>query len=348
MLCVDDEPHVLRALQWLLQKEFEIHTAASAQEAMALVEKQDFDVVVSDQRMPGVSGVELLREVRRRAPRAMRILLTGYSDLDAMVRSVNESEVFRFITKPWDIRELPKLIADAAQIARSSAPVAPAEDAGQLPGACPGTPAQQQVTTVAMHARENVMVLDDSHEVHEAVAQAVGNTVQVQHAYSLADAVRILNEKSIGVMVSEVRVGKLDATRLVRLMKEKRPETVTVVLSGQSDAATVVALINQGQVYRFLPKPLKPGFIRLVLEMALKRHRQLSAAPSARARFGVEQAPREASESLLRDVQQAAAPRAQPAAAARVAGPGRADEPAIAAQATLAARLTSGFRRLFG
>ena len=121
VLCVDDEPHVLRALQWLLQKDFEIHTAASAQEALRLVGRHDFDVVVSDQRMPGVTGVEFLREVRKIAPRAMRILLTGYSDLDAMVRSVNESEVFRFITKPWDIRELPKLISEAAEIARTKA-----------------------------------------------------------------------------------------------------------------------------------------------------------------------------------------------------------------------------------
>ena len=98
VLCVDDEPHILRALQWLLKKEFEVVTATSAGEGMRLLQRHDFDVVISDQRMPGITGVEFLREVRKSSPRAVRILLTGYAELDAMVKSVNESEVFRFIT----------------------------------------------------------------------------------------------------------------------------------------------------------------------------------------------------------------------------------------------------------
>ena len=61
ILCVDDEPNILRALRWLLQKEFEVVTAPSGHEALALVRQHDFDVVISDQRMPGMTGVELLR-----------------------------------------------------------------------------------------------------------------------------------------------------------------------------------------------------------------------------------------------------------------------------------------------
>lgn len=356
VLCVDDEPHVLRALQWLLQKEFEIQIAGSAQDAIRLLGEHDFDVIVSDQRMPGVTGVELLREVRKRAPRAMRILLTGYSDLDAMVRSVNDSEVFRFITKPWDIRELPKLIAEAAHIARTE-PAPPPEgeplpvnvvtlNPGAAAAAASAAPLHQ-ITTVAMHPHENILVLDDSPEVHEAVTKVVGNTVQVQHAYNIADAVRILNDKPVGVIVSEVRVGNLDATRLVRLMKARYPETVSVVFSEQRDAQLVMTLINQGQVYRFIPKPFKAGFIRLVIDSALKRHRQLMDSPAMRRRFAVEAAAAEVGDTFLQDLQRAAAVKPVPAQTAK--GPvAAAADAGTASDPSLGGKLAASFRRLFG
>lgn len=318
VLCVDDEPHVLRALQWLLQKEFDIQTAATAAEGLRLVQAHDFDVVVSDQRMPGMTGVEFLREVRGLAPRAMRILLTGYSDLDAMVKSVNESEVFRFITKPWDIRTLPKLIAEAAEIARSepvsAAPVPQEEGAGQASNVIPfsrtpgagsrpaaaATP--HEITTVAVHAAESILVIDDSPEVHEAVTQVVGNTLQVMHAFDLAEAARILNDRPVSVIVSEIRVGDVDATRLMRLMKQSNPETVSVVFSAQKDAEVMMSLINEGQVFRLIPKPFKPGFIRIVVESALKRHRSLLENPLLQRRFAVQETPQGTAEALIDDI----------------------------------------------
>lgn len=343
VLCVDDEPHVLRALQWLLQQEFEVHTAVSAQEGLRLLQSNDFDVVVSDQRMPEVSGVEFLQEVRRVAPRAMRILLTGYADLDAMVRSVNESEVFRFISKPWDIKELPKLIAEAAQIARTetASQARPEEKAGAAENAL-----RHQVTTVALRGIESILLVDDNPEVHAAVNQICGDSVQVQHAYNLADAVRMLNDKSVGVIVSEVQVGKLDATRLVRLMKAKHPETVSVVFSDQNDAEVVMTLINQGQVYRFIPKPFKPGFIQIVLNSALKRHRELLDNPGLRRRFAVQPVARDAAESLLRDVRRAVA--APAPLTLQPAGARLPTASAPSADEGLAVRLSAGIRRLFG
>lgn len=341
VLCVDDEPHVLRALQWLLKRDFDVHTAVSAQEGLKLLKIHDFDVVVSDQRMPEVSGVEFLQQVRSQAPRSMRILLTGYSDLDAMVRSVNESEVFRFISKPWDIKELPKLIAEAAQIARSeiASPVQPEHMAAAAEIAL-----KHQVTTVALHPTESILLVDEHAEVHAAVNQVCGDSVQVRHAYNLADAVRMLNDKPVGVIVSDVQVGKLDATRLVRLMKAKYPETVSVVFSDQSDAKVVMTLINEGQVYRFIPKPFKDGFIRIVLNGALKRHRELLDSPGLRRRFAVAPASQGTAESLLCDVQRAVttATTVMPQLAAAGA------PAAMAANDGLTSRMGSGFRRLFG
>ena len=113
ILCVDDEPNILRSLHWLLGKRFDVKTAESGQDALPLVKEFDFDVIISDQRMPGMTGAEFLREARKISPRSMRLLLTGYSDMSAILRSVNESEIYRFIKKPWDMKTLVTVTEEA-------------------------------------------------------------------------------------------------------------------------------------------------------------------------------------------------------------------------------------------
>ncbi|MDH5265452.1 MAG: response regulator [Betaproteobacteria bacterium] len=361
VLCVDDEPHVVRALQWLLRKDFEVHTATTAADGLRLVQQHDFDVVVSDQRMPGVTGVEFLRDVSRAAPRAMRILLTGYSDLDAMVRSVNESEVYRFVTKPWDIRELPRLIAEAAEVARQSpaippeavAPVPPPGTEGaEPPDALParaGAAARHWPAMVAMREGESLLLIDDDEGTRQEMLEVLGNTVRMRHASNLAEAVQALDESPASVVISDVRVGKVDVTRLIRLMKQKHPEVVAVVFSGVQDARVVMDLINQGQVYRFVPKPFKPGFLRLVVDSAIKRHRRLAESPEARRRFQGESAGDEAAQSLRHDVEMAARAFAGGGACAiaPVAATGFVEEKGDAGEGFLS-RISGGFRRLFG
>ena len=339
VLCIDDEPHVLRALQWLLKKDFEVYTAENAADALRLLRKHDFDVVVSDQRMPGITGVEFLRHVRKLAPRAMRILLTGYSDLDAMVSSVNESEVYRFITKPWDVKGLPQLIADAAQVAREEAAVPAEADVVDMqptvvPTASlavetlsvaappafapvPGVTVQPVAAAAAVPCIECVLVIDDSQELHAMAEQVLQDTASVLHAFDLPTALDILGTRKVSVIVSEVQVDGLDATRLLRMIRHKHPQIVTLVLSGQRDAEIVKALINQGQVFRIVPKPVKPAFIRLIVEAALKRHRELIARPSVQRRFAVEKTAPEVAESLFADVVKASAASVRPEATVR-------------------------------
>jgi serine/threonine-protein kinase len=300
VLCVDDEPHVLRALTWLLGRQFDVCTATNAADALGLVQKNDYDVVISDQRMPGVSGVDFLRDVRKCAPRAMRILLTGYSDLDAVVRSANESEVFRFVTKPWNVQELSNLVAEAAAIARS-APVEPAA-------------MEHEEAPAADAAPETVLLIDDPAQVPAFVSEELRGIVNVKHASNVAQALDILEKETIAVMITEMKVGELDATRLVRVAKRSYPELVSVVFSDTRDAEQVMSLINEGQVFRLIPKPVKEGFIRLVVDAALRRHRQLRRQPELGKRYGAARAP-DAAEELARDIAAIRKPAAAPAGA---------------------------------
>jgi len=102
ILVVDDEPEHLTLLRTFLEDDWTVVTAGSGDEGLALVVGQTFDVVLADQRMPGMSGVELLRHCAEIQPDAARVMLTAWSDSAAMIGAINEGRVFRFLQKPWE------------------------------------------------------------------------------------------------------------------------------------------------------------------------------------------------------------------------------------------------------
>jgi two-component system cell cycle sensor histidine kinase/response regulator CckA len=115
ILVVDDEPQVLVALDDLLSERFIVRTAGSAKQALEIVDSdRDIAVVVTDQRMAGMTGDQLLAEVSTRTS-APGILVTGYADLTAVVRAVNDGQLFAYVTKPWDARELLEKVGKAAE-----------------------------------------------------------------------------------------------------------------------------------------------------------------------------------------------------------------------------------------
>ena len=101
VLCVDDEPRVLEGLKLHLRRQYDVQTAASGQAALDLFKPETpFAVVLSDMRMPGMDGVALLSQIRKRYPDTVRMLLTGQADLPSAIAAVNEGQLFRFLTKP--------------------------------------------------------------------------------------------------------------------------------------------------------------------------------------------------------------------------------------------------------
>ena len=114
VLFVDDEVNILKALQRLLRSEdMTVLSASRGQEALELLEKTSAQVVISDQRMPEMSGVDLLSQVRERWPDVVRMMLTGYTEIDVAVEAINRGEIYRLITKPWNDDELRATIRQA-------------------------------------------------------------------------------------------------------------------------------------------------------------------------------------------------------------------------------------------
>ena len=107
VLFVDDEPSILSALRRLFRPQgYRMLLAGSGEAALALLETEPVDLVVSDMRMPGMDGAALLAQVRERWPRVGRMLLTGYADMGSTAAAIQHAQIHRHITKPWDDREL--------------------------------------------------------------------------------------------------------------------------------------------------------------------------------------------------------------------------------------------------
>jgi DNA-binding NtrC family response regulator len=116
VLLVDDEPMVAKALKRVLRKEsYEVVCAGSAAEALEILSGQSFDVVVSDEMMPGMPGSDLLGVIYERYPETIRIMLTGHPNLDTALRSINTGHVYRFLIKPCSGMELSITIKQAIQ-----------------------------------------------------------------------------------------------------------------------------------------------------------------------------------------------------------------------------------------
>ncbi len=282
LLFVDDEQRVLTAMRAMFRKDYEVHLASSGAEALALIREHQFDVVVSDQRMPEMTGVEVLREAREIAPQSMRILLTGYADLAAIESAINESEVFRYLMKPCPREQLRETVALAVEAVRDlaavSAPVGPFEVVD--------TAVESDGQDVSVEGVE-LMVLSGDSLLCEAVRDAVGGQWPVHPASDVESAIKLLAERPIGVLITDAAVDERGIASLTAELKRHVPELVTIVASKRSDAHLLINLINHGEVFRFLLKPVSIGQCRLWLASAVNRHEELVSRPGATGRHRV-------------------------------------------------------------
>jgi DNA-binding NtrC family response regulator len=277
LLFVDDEERIVSLLRTIFRQNYEVHIATSGDEALRIISKMHIHVIVSDQRMPGMLGIDLLSRVRTLSPNTMRILLTGYSDLAAIVGSVNEGEVFRYINKPWDHTEIKEIVAQAAEIARSTefAPVlVPHETvAAQSPGAM---------------APASLLVIDDNKDVINSISGMFQNVYGVHGASNIAQAIEILEKHDISVIITDTHVNNEDTTQLLRILKAQYPLILAILLTEAQDADTVIKLINQVQIFRYANKPIRRGALQLSVKAAVNQSVIYKSNPALLARLAVQ------------------------------------------------------------
>lgn len=269
VLVVDDETRVTSTLDRLLQQEFATFTANSGSDALDVVRHNRINVVVSDQRMPNMTGVDLLSKVKMLSPNTTRVLLTGYSDLDAIVGSINQGEIFRFIQKPWSNQDLLETVNRGSEISRklySSDRVPLVKSEGDR--AFAGT---------------RVLVVDASRETFVLTERVFGKTTQLKFAETLTQARDLLDQHHFSVVMlsfSDDHDLEIDFLRMLRL---KHATTVAVVVSARNDSNQLIRLINDGQVYRYLMSPVKIGALKINLLSSLRHSLQLQTDPNLTA-----------------------------------------------------------------
>ncbi len=326
LLFVDDEKRVLSSMRAMFRRDYHVFIADNGPEALEIIDRERIDVVISDQRMPKMTGVELLCTVKKRAPSVMRILLTGYADLEAIEASINEGEVFRYLMKPCPPDDLKKAIAMAVEAVRSGnsavegielgssnansggerspASTSAERETGELIP-FPNTHRKPQSATVHRLPRRKsspatqqgsrkgnvgsaveVLLLSSDKDLASTIADAVVDH-EVIRVFSIEQALEALNNRRIGVMVTDITVDSTELQTLTKTLKAEVPELITIIASERSDAHTLISLINEGQIYRFLLKPVSRGQCRLWLESAARKFEELAGSDEALARHRV-------------------------------------------------------------
>ena len=279
ILFVDDEERILRSLAMQFRRQYDVLTESDPRRALERLKSETVHIIVSDQRMPQMSGAELLAQAREIAPDTLRILLTGYSDLDAAVAALNDGGIFRYLTKPWDQQEMVFTLRQAAEIAarQVQAPSMPMALGNQ-------------------RAPLNVLLLDNDAATLEVVAEfCVGGGHRLLRAGSLSEAVAVLNNQAVDMLISDLLLAGEDTAPLLKSLAQAHPRLLSLVVTPFCDTQALLKLINEAQIFRYLPKPIRRGLFDKGLLAAAEQAYVWRAQP-ARVVSRLAQAPREARE----------------------------------------------------
>ena len=272
LLLIDDEERILRSLRMLFMGKYDVRMTTDPHEAIRILREERVHVIISDQRMPVMQGSALLAIARETSPATMRILLTGYSDLEASIASVNEGEVFRYLMKPWVADEVRQVVAEATAIAEASFAV------------------QSHTTPVVVESKKpRVLIMDNDEVVSKTVCEILGDRCEVIWANTAQHAMEELAKQDISVVVSDLMLGDTNVGYILKTIKQLNPQTQCIVVTSFNDTSRLIDLINQAQISRYLPKPLNKGSLARNLDSMLARIHALRSQPTLANRQAVAQ-----------------------------------------------------------
>lgn len=254
ILFVDDEERILRSLALQFRRHYDVLTESDPLRALQRLREEHVHVLVSDQRMPQMSGAQLLAEAREIAPNTLRILLTGYSDLDAAVEALNNGGIFRYLTKPWDQQEMAFTLRQAAELAvRQAQPL-------------------QSIASEGLSAPLSLLLLDDEPDTLAVVGEfCVAGGHRLLRARNLAEAMLQLNNEGADILVSDLKLAGEDTAPLLKTLAQAHPRLLSLVVTPFQDTQALLRLVNEAQIFRYLPKPIRRGLFEKGLKAAAEQ-----------------------------------------------------------------------------
>ena len=277
LLIVDDESRVLRSLKAVFRSTYQVKTTTDCQEALQIIRDNPVHTIISDQRMPEMRGVDLLNQVKEISPNTMRLLLTGYSDIPSILDAINEGEVYRYITKPWGQDEIQTVIFDAMEISKKLF------HADQVP-TYEGAAAPEDGEAV----KTELLVLDAQKSIFDMVNKLFSDSCVVHYSNTIDTSTEVFANRPVKVVVVNVPQGDADYLSFLKLIKSEYPQIVTIAVMADNDADDIINLINQGQIYRYIPITVPTGRTRICIQSAIKYANRLNKNPVLAERHRVE------------------------------------------------------------
>jgi DNA-binding NtrC family response regulator len=266
ILLIDDEPFLLNSIERLVEDDFTVFKTTLQKEAIEIAHREKIQVVVSDQRMPGILGHKLLSEIKAISPSTIRILLTGYADLEATVGAMDYSEIFRYIQKPWKASKLLETVLLAQKVYARI-------EASRLIQAEGGVGVRPSLT--------KILIVSNSKKEAEIYNAEFESEYSVMIAQSVSGSLALLQQYEFAVLIltglSEVSgVSELEFLTMTRRMA---PETVPIFLSHGRDKDLAIKLINESSAFRYLPKSISFVDLKYIVSQAIAQYDILVAAP---------------------------------------------------------------------
>ncbi|MCG8371145.1 MAG: TonB family protein [Proteobacteria bacterium] len=293
VLLLHSEQSALDSLSSGFDDRYTVHCASSGTEALTTLGETPIDVIVSAQDLPGMSGIEALREAKKRSPETIGILLAGTDEKDVQAL-VGDKEVFQVVTGKVTGEGLLELVEDATRQMRLAALAESANDTAANPDdpadehivmetsgngstiISDGTgrlPAPDPEAVAAVGAQSvDVLVLTRDREFLTTIRESSRGMHTVHYANTLKQADETIRKHTVGVAVVDAAMVGDRAEQLTRHLRRGAPRLVSVVAGRRDDGEMLMDLINRGKVYRFLLKPVSPGRARLAVEASVRHH----------------------------------------------------------------------------
>ncbi len=235
ILFVDDDVRVLKSLKATFQHTYRVRVASSGAEALEILEKEDVDVLVSDERMPGMSGLELLGKVRDRWPQTKRLILAGFVNGQIRRHSGDNNLVFRYIRKPWSIEELVQKINCSLQSDKD----------------------QEKEPDVTGESKQNYPFLVIGIGKKEQIESITGETLSPDYLFDSAAHVihKVPAEQQVGIILLDLGFMNPAISMWLDMFRRKWPD-VTIIIFGQLPVETIpTKLASQLQLCHSVASP---------------------------------------------------------------------------------------------
>lgn len=296
ILVVDDEQGIVNAVRRELstppfgRHRYEIEAFTNPLEALERAKVQEFEAVLSDYRMPEMSGLDFLTALAKIQPDCARLVLSGQTDVDSLVHMINDTHIYRFIPKPWSSYFLKSSLAQAIDFRRANVENRRLAKLLREQGI--------DLPMDAINEVDQILVVDDEVNVANAVARNLTqrnrlddvfrqvredaharmpeidpSRISVQISHSAAHALKMADDITFSCVIADYRMPGMDGAQFLSAFSEKQPDCACIMLSGVANIEAIVMALDMAHIHAFIAKPWTDFELRAAVAQALMRRR---------------------------------------------------------------------------